>query len=356
MPPEIIYNHHDQHGIARAIVTPSGQLTITDPALQQAIAGGSGVSVLNKYGKNPDIDTGTVPEDVIDTGGLVVFPTADRIHQIKSTSIQDIGTLISTGTITSNGGTSLLDSTATFISDGVSVGDTVLDDTDQDHSIVTVVVSETELTVEPWHHSSEDKTGDTYRIVNPSGTGSAVLHIKSAYKKSDGTAYTEFVILNGTTNVPTVNALYRINRMHGHGVGSNGSNVGTITATADTDATITAQINPNNGQTQMAVAYIPLGKIGLITNYYGSMFRSGAAKDALAELEMRSNLWGADSENLEHTIGVSVIGGVSYKIFNPYKVIGGETDVWLRINNVSDDNSIVLAGFDIILLDADTLV
>ena len=348
--PEIIFNHHDEHGISRAIVTPFGQLSITDPAMQAAIAGGTGVSILNKFGKNPDVDTGTVPEDIWDGGGLILFPTADRTHQIKSTSAQDVGTLISTGTMTDNGATSVIDSTATFISDGVSVGDTVLDDTDQDHSLVTAIVSETELTIETWHHDVEDKTGDTYRVVNPSGTGTAILHITSAYKKGDGTPYTEFIIMNGTTNVPTVNALYRINRMHGHGVGSNKTNVGIITATADVDATVSAQINIGNGQTQMAVAYVPFGKIGIITNYYASMFRDGAAKDALAEIEMRSNLWGTDSENIEHAMGLSVIGGVSEKTFNPYKKIGQETDVWLRVNDVSDDNSIIFGGFDIILI------
>ncbi len=349
---EIIFNTHSDDGINRAIVTNFGQLTITDPAMQIAIAGGSGVSVLNKYGKNPDIDTGTTPEDVWDAGGLISFPTADRIHQIKSTSAQDVGVLKSSGTITSNGGTSLIDTTATFQTDGVSVGDVVLNDSNQDHSIVTAIVSETELTVEPWHHGAEDMTGDVYRIVNPAGTGSAVVHIKSAYKKGNGTSYTEFVILSGTTNVPTVNALYRINRMHGHGAGSNGSNVGTITATADVDATVSAQINPNNGQTQMAVAYVPFGKRGLITNYYGSIYRTGSAASAMAELEMVSNLWGSDSENLEHSMGVSVDGGVSIKHFNPYKFIGAETDIWLRVNSVSSNNTIFFGGFDIILIDA----
>jgi len=348
---EIIYNtHDDDHGITRAIVTATGCVSITDPQMQVAIAGGTGVSVLNKYGKNPDIDTGTVPEDVIDTGGLVQFPTQDRIHQIVSTSAQDVGILRSTGTIESNTGTTLYDSTATFVSDGVVVGDQVLDDSDQDHSIVTAVTEQT-LTVELWHHGGdEDKTGDSYRIVNPSGTGTAVLHIKSAYKKGDETPYTEFVIMNGTTNVPTVNALFRINRMHGHGAGSSNSNVGTISATADTDGTVSAQINPTNGQTQMAVAYVPAGHIGVITNYYGSIFRAGVASEAMAELEMRSNLWSTDSNNLEHSMGISVSGGPSTKNFNPYKTIGSETDVWLRVNNVSDNNTIFFGGFDIILV------
>lgn len=40
-------------------------------------------------GVNPDVDTGTVPEDVWGNGGLYVAPTAARIHAIVSSSTND---------------------------------------------------------------------------------------------------------------------------------------------------------------------------------------------------------------------------------------------------------------------------
>lgn len=41
---------------------------------------------INKFGENEDIDSGTTPEDIWDGGGIYTPPTANRTHQIKSTS------------------------------------------------------------------------------------------------------------------------------------------------------------------------------------------------------------------------------------------------------------------------------
>jgi len=46
-------------------------------------------SGLNKFGRNPDIDTGTLPEDVWDAGGVWVPPTIARVHDLVSTSVND---------------------------------------------------------------------------------------------------------------------------------------------------------------------------------------------------------------------------------------------------------------------------
>jgi len=43
---------------------------------------------LNKFGSNPDVDA-AAPEDVWDGGGLYVFPTATRIHDLVSSDAAD---------------------------------------------------------------------------------------------------------------------------------------------------------------------------------------------------------------------------------------------------------------------------
>jgi hypothetical protein len=308
----------------------------------------SGTYSINKFGVNPQVDTGTIPEDIWDGGGIYVPPTQDQIHDIASSSAADVGTLKSTGTITEQSITKVIDSNATFVTDGVAVNDVVLNDTSQDHSIVLSVDSETQLTVEEFHHGDGDNVGNTYRIVNPSGTGTAVLHIRQGFQKANGTI-TEFVIMNGTTPVPTINEYYRITRMHGHGSGSNKTNVGTITCTASVDATVTAQINPKNGQTQMAFIYIPYGETAYVKSYYATIFRTGTASQAMARIYLMSNLWGKDHENLEHAMGVSVDGGMSPKKFSPNKKITQGTDLWLRVHDVSDSASIIDGGFDVIV-------
>lgn len=311
-----------------------------------------GVTPVNKFGRNEDIDTGTVPEDCWDGGGIYVPPTADRTHQIVSDNVADVGTLKSSGSATGGSLTTLIDSGATFSADGVSVGDIVLHDTDQDHSIVVTIDSETQLTIRTMHHGDAFSSGDVYRVVNPSGTGAAIVHIRLGTEE-DGTEHTEFVILNGTTNVPTINDYFRITRMHIHGVGSNGVNVGIITATADTDATVTAQINANNGQTLMAFYHIPMGKTGYMTNVYASVNKPSGSTNAMANITIRTRLWGngSDGDIVNGYSNVAVSGGFYSRSFNPYSKISQGTDIWIRCESVTDSNTSLSAGFDLILID-----
>lgn len=48
-----------------------------------------GSSLITKFGHNDDVDTGSVPEDVWNGGGVYVPPTAARIHTIESTDLND---------------------------------------------------------------------------------------------------------------------------------------------------------------------------------------------------------------------------------------------------------------------------
>lgn len=48
-----------------------------------------GVCHINKFGRNPDIDTATTPETVWSNGGMWVGPTAARIHDIVSDNAGD---------------------------------------------------------------------------------------------------------------------------------------------------------------------------------------------------------------------------------------------------------------------------
>ena len=97
---------------------------------------------------------------------------------------------------------------------------------------------------------------------SPAGTGAQTLTIFGL--DNNWNEIQEDITLNGQTNVLTANSYLRVFRMIVTAAGATGSNVGTITATAATAATVHAQINPTDNQTLKINFSIPAGKYGLI--------------------------------------------------------------------------------------------
>lgn len=84
------------------------------------------------------------------------------------------------------------------------------------------------------------------------GTGMRTMRVWGL-QDWDSKESSEDITMNGITGVNTVNSYVIIHRMRGLTFGSGGQNAGTITATAATDATITAVIRPGVGSTAMAI-------------------------------------------------------------------------------------------------------
>lgn len=99
---------------------------------------------------------------------------------------------------------------------------------------------------------------------DPAGTGAYTLTIFGLDNNWD--EVTETVTLNGTSDVETTNSYLRVFRMIVNTAGSTGSNVGTITATASSAASVHAQINPTDNQTLKINFSIPQDKYGVITH------------------------------------------------------------------------------------------
>lgn len=349
------------------VVDSDGDPYIPDPYL--TLCAGRKVKIseatyINKFGENPEIDTNTDPEDIWDAGGLWVPPTranGAQIHNIVSTQAADTGTLVSNGTATntSKSCTSLVDTAADFVSDGVQVYDTVLNDINYDHATVLAVTATTltlELSVhcnEPYFTSSGFNSGDTYRIVTPASTGASITHWFGL--DSNMQEQQEFVIMNGLNNVSTINSYWRIYRGHVDGAaGRTSNNVGNISATAATDTTVSAQINAANGQTGMAVYTVPKGKFACMTKIYADIIKPGAVTTT-ASLTLRetpiATVDGAGSR-AKHFFGVVETGSSHYDHpFHPYRRTPENTDIWVRADAVSSNNTVVSAGFDLILVD-----
>lgn len=119
------------------------------------------------------------------------------------------------------------------------------------------------------HADDDDTTGDGMRTVQ-------VVGLASDWSKQE-----EEISLNGTGSVATASSYIRIFRMFGVTFGDNATNTGYITATAVTDTTVTAQINPSQGQTQMAIYSVPLGVKAFVIDWNFSYNKSAGAAGAI---------------------------------------------------------------------------
>lgn len=91
---------------------------------------------------------------------------------------------------------------------------------------------------------------------------------------ANGELASEVVTLAGTANAATAGTYTMIHRMIVRTAGTVNANAGIITATAQTDSTVTAQITTGNNQTLMAIYQIPSDKTGYICSWYASMNRN----------------------------------------------------------------------------------
>ncbi len=161
----------------------------------------------------------------------------------------------------------------------------------------------------------------------------------------------EDITMNGTSNVATSNSYVIIHRMQVLTKGAEKVNWGDITATAQTDSTVTAQIISGSGQTKMAIYGIPSTHKLFIPTYYTSLINAGATSEITStllinpepEVELLNFL-------VKHEVGYRG-GGTTHAPhrFLPYKQVNGPAI--LKIQTLGDtDDMDVTAGFDGILI------
>ena len=162
---------------------------------------------------------------------------------------------------------------------------------------------------------------------------------------------TEDIIMNGTTNVATSNSYVMINEMDVLTHGATNINVGVITATADTDSTVTSQINAGEGGTHQTVYGYPSTRAAYITSWFASVTKSGGSAGAV-DMKLMIN----DDPDVEllqfhiHAIEGLATAGTSHfeHDFNPYVRTAGPALIKVQAN-ASGANFTVSAGFDLII-------
>jgi len=265
------------------------------------------------YGENTDIPAGNVFEVLWDGSSAYVNPVAAVLHNVASTDVDDVGTVVSSGTATGGSLTTLEDTEADFVSDGVAVGDSIVNDENVEIGVITSVDDLNNLssfvgmsnpdsglrgppadTPNPQIFAHPNEEGDAYRIVAADDTGASLVYIvgHSVFR----TEIDEFVVLNGQTDVPTVNLYARQYRMRVFG--SNESE-GAITSTTDDVATtVTAQINADSNQSLMTPYSCPITHTCYITYWWGALSKGV----------------GATTVSIIHLMGGTLGAGVPYKL------------------------------------------
>jgi len=299
----------------------------------------------SKFGGNLDIDIvdGTV-DGWRNTGIYTGFnPTSGEAIGVTSTSSQDSGTLVSNGTATGGSALTLEDSAATFITDGVSVGDCIINDSGVFHGIITEVTSQTLLTVSLFRNgltelvSLDFTSGDNYRIATTNGTGVAVTKIFRCIEEDYGSYISEYIINNGTTKVDTVGNNYiRNSKARAILTGSSNSAVGTLTgAQSTTSANIYWLINSGDSSTNVAADTNLSGKT-IYLWVKGSMVRTnGSAGSARVRFLIRPL-----GESFQSEIDTDISNGLSYETLSEQVVeIPQYADFKWQVVSVSDNNT-----------------
>lgn len=120
------------------------------------------------------------------------------------------------------------------------------------------------------HNIASSSASDT-----SAGTGARTLNILGL--DSTYSLISEDITLNGVSNVATVNSYIFIQNMRVLTAGSGGSNAGTITATAVTDATVSASMGIGYNRTTLGIYQVPAGYTAFITKVNTGFQQSSAS-------------------------------------------------------------------------------
>lgn len=184
---------------------------------------------------------------------------------------------------------------------------------------------------------------------SPAGTGARTVTVYGLTSWSSSET-SEVVTMDGVNPVNTANSYVTINKMVVTTHGSAGPNVGTITATAAVDATITAVIRPGIGQSQMAIYGIPSTQSAYITKVHTS---TSSGVTTRVDFSLVKNIDPANFPAIfgnVRTLGDQIVGTNTFTDeFSAPLVIPGPCILKLQgIGASADVDS--MGGFDLVLV------
>lgn len=318
-----------------------------------------GHTIINKFAYNPDIDNGGTTEDVWAGGGLYKFyPTTAKSMRANSTNAEDIGSSVTSGEATAGSFTTIQDTLADFVLDGVTAGDVVINDTTGEFGIVTNVTTNV-LThtimsnasqMQP--RSTSNSTGHNYRVAANAGDGAGVVHFIGL--DSDWDVQTETIILDGLTFAPLQKQYMRQHRAAVIiATDDDLANLGDISCSDVADATsVGTFILTCDGQTEQSSISIPRAKTGHFLQGYVGMARTGPPVSVTsAQFIWRAKTFGSPFATQGRISCINTGAGWWQYAYKGAPTLPAMSDVKITCTEVSDDDTSVVGGIDLLLID-----
>lgn len=186
--------------------------------------------------------------------------------------------------------------------------------------------------------------------VNDTSAGTGVRTVLIRGVNGSYAPTSETVTMNGTSNVATANSYVHIHLMQCITVGSGGVNAGDITATAQTDSTVTCKVDTGMGQSASAIYLVPDGYKGYVMRLRSRMNNSTANSSATIGLYTRPF---NTSLQLKTQIGINNSGSSfvenDYTGSSPF-IIPAKCFVQMRCTSATNNNTVIESEFDLILV------
>ena len=151
----------------------------------------------------------------------------------------------------------------------------------------------------------------------------------------------------------TANTYRRVHTLRCLSAGSTGTNVGTITATAQVDGTVSANAPAEQGSSLKAIDTVPAGYKGYLLQFAAGLSRAGGnlAAAARARLQVREAI-DQPRPCWQTRFTLNLTAGGSSDVVYPFPVpleIIGPADIRLQVSDVTDSGSRCEGSFTMLL-------
>ncbi len=178
------------------------------------------------------------------------------------------------------------------------------------------------------------------------GTGALTVSISGL--DASWVYQSETIVMTGATEVVTTSTWRRLNRIKVLTAGSGGANSGVITATGSDSSAVYATVAVGKNQTQITAYTVPAGYEGSVIAVYAGLARASGAAGS-AELTFRCRAEGGvyntlinDDVTNSRTLDLDVTNMIPMPL-------AAKTDVLMRVESVSDNNTIIASQLGILL-------